>query len=340
LLDLGKFIEDMLTRFEIMDPHPTFSVGRITWLNVNLYLLCDLFVIPPTSPCRCSFMELVADGPQDPLWFMSHWWGTPFRDTLIVLSFHSSTRGQPNTAPYWVCTFANNQHDLSELKQIDLHNTPFVRAIMAPTCKGSVMVMDKTATPFRRTWCTLENFVTTTQDNKLLDIAALIHEGSQLVLDPNGGGWGKLGENVPACLMDDGSGHLVGEVGDERLGLQFPPEVALAGVRTDIYTADASNQSDKHDILRHIAGGALSSEEAPPSSHPGYDKVNLAIRCIFGPRALMGAALKCDAEEARRLLDAGYASVSDEDHTGRTALTIAAQNLSGEVDESRRVPLV
>ncbi|CAE8585104.1 unnamed protein product [Polarella glacialis] len=222
LLDLGKFLSK----------HPTFSVGRITWLNVNLYLLCDLFVIPPTSPCRCSFMELVADGP------------VVVYESLVGYTFPRHTDNAE--LPQLYARFANNQHDLSELKQIDLF------------CDGNG------------------------QDCHSLS-PYLVYSGKF--------GWGKLGENVPACLMDDGSGHLVGEVGDERLGLQFPPEVALAGVRTDIYTADASNQSDKHDILRHIAGGALSSEEAPPSSHPGYDKVNLAIRCIFGPRALMGAAL-------------------------------------------------
>ncbi|CAE8609243.1 unnamed protein product [Polarella glacialis] len=338
LFNLGEFIQDILASCEIVDPHPTFSVGRIAWQSVNLYHICDLFVIPMTTPCRCAFMELVAEGPQDPWWFMSHWWGTPFRDTLEMLRFHNLHRRQPPTIPYWICTFANNQHDLSELNQLDLRQTPFVRAIMSPTCQGTVMIMDKTATPFRRSWCTLENYVTTTTMGKKLDIAALIDENSQSVLDEDRG-WMKIDSIVPALLTDDGSGNLVRSVGDSRVGLQFPPQVAHAAVRTDICSADASNISDKKAILRLIAG-ETSSDVEPPSSSPHYDKVNLAIRRIFGPGALRGAALNCDVEEARRLLEVGLGSVTDEDHTGRTPLTIAAQNLTGEADESRRVPLV
>eukprot|EP00913_Durusdinium_trenchii_P003282 g3037.t1 len=37
----------------------------------------------------CSFTELVMDAAQDPVWFVSHWWGTPWRDSLDMLSFHS-----------------------------------------------------------------------------------------------------------------------------------------------------------------------------------------------------------------------------------------------------------
>lgn len=36
------------------------------------------------TPIQKSFLNR-----EDPVWFVSHWWGTPWRDSLAMLSFHS-----------------------------------------------------------------------------------------------------------------------------------------------------------------------------------------------------------------------------------------------------------
>merc|ERR1719456_353991 len=112
------------------------------------------FVRPLTEPFQCSFVELVAFEAQTPRWFVSHFWGTPFCQTVNLLTFHSAQRGLLPTAPYWICTFANNQHDLSELGT-SLQETPFVKAIMCNQCQGTVTLMDHAATTLERIWCVL-----------------------------------------------------------------------------------------------------------------------------------------------------------------------------------------
>merc|ERR1719456_1384325 len=111
-----------------------------------MYHLDPNFVRPLTIQYSCSFVELVPAKAQTPVWFVSHFWGTPFAQTLALLAFHAAQRAlPPKTTPYWLCTFANNQHDLSELGT-SLQETPFVKAILCQQCQGTVTVMNTEAT--------------------------------------------------------------------------------------------------------------------------------------------------------------------------------------------------
>ena len=139
------------------------------------YHICDIIVKPVTSRDKCSFVELVAhQDRQDPIWFVSHFWGTPFDQTVQMLSFHAEVHDLGEDTTYWYCTLANvstsypccallwftcgllqNQHDLSQLAG-GLRQTPFWLAIQLPSCVGVVQAMDSKCTPPRRIWCVLE----------------------------------------------------------------------------------------------------------------------------------------------------------------------------------------
>ncbi|CAK9077616.1 unnamed protein product [Durusdinium trenchii] len=123
--------------------------SAVAWPAVNLYVINDHFVKPFTLPFKCSWVELVSAGPQPPTWFVSHWWGTPFFQTVSLLEFHTQQRLLEKDAPYWICTFANNQHDLSGLSG-QLRETPFVKAILSPRCQGTVALLDSEVTTFDR----------------------------------------------------------------------------------------------------------------------------------------------------------------------------------------------
>jgi len=322
---LGDLVQHVLNEFELVDPNPEFGVGRITWQNANLYHINDNFVMPLTCKDQCSFVELVAESPQKPRWFTSHWWGTPFRETLKMLQLHAQTRCLSLESTYWVCTFANNQHCLKELRVQDLMLTPFVQAIMTHTCEGTVMLMNMSATPFSRTWCTLENFISTTvaRESKgahLLDIAAIVHEGSQTYYDP------ETKEAVPipystVLLSDDANGNLLDVV--EIPGARFPAQVAKAGVRTDITVASASNPEDKRNILRLVVGDC-NLQAHPPSRHPRYDEVNFAIRRIFAPRALFHAAFDGCVDDVESLLSQGLTSLDWQNARGSSPILAAS----------------
>jgi len=324
---LGSFVKEVLDTVEIRDPHPGSNADRITWRNVNLYHINDLFVVPLTDQFECSFVELLADGPQDPLWFISHWWGCPFMDSLSMLTFHASAHDLPQDVPYWMCTFANNQHNLEELDE-HLMQTPFARAIMSETCQGTIMLMNETAEPFKRTWCTLENFISTTcakektqPPHYKLEVAAIIQQGAQMVEDQG------HRMNIPrssALLIDDGSGNLKDHV--EIGGAWFPGNVARSGVKADISKADASNEEDKQSILRLIIGAHPNEMPEPPLQHDRYDTVNHAIHRVFGPRALYDAAQDGDVDEVNDILSRGISMADVKNARSETPLWIAVYN--------------
>ena len=60
--------------------------GWTTWqgeslmpATVALYDVNTFVILPGTVNRQCSFVELLATGPQLPKWFVSHWWGEPVR---------------------------------------------------------------------------------------------------------------------------------------------------------------------------------------------------------------------------------------------------------------------
>ena len=58
-------------RFQL--PDGTFETRPLTPSTVNLYHLVDRLIKPATQARQCSYVELVATGPQPPQWFVSHW---------------------------------------------------------------------------------------------------------------------------------------------------------------------------------------------------------------------------------------------------------------------------
>ena len=49
----------------------------------------------------------------------------------------------------WICTFANNQHELGELGG-NVLLTPFARAILQSDCIGTLLLVDEKCTPMTR----------------------------------------------------------------------------------------------------------------------------------------------------------------------------------------------
>ena len=78
--------------------------------TINLYAVTDWIIKPFTAREACSFVELVVDegtAEQIPQWFISHWWGEPVFDFIKAVMAHAKARGLEETAPYWVCAYAD-----------------------------------------------------------------------------------------------------------------------------------------------------------------------------------------------------------------------------------------
>ena len=82
-------------------------------------------------------------------------------------------------ATYWICAYANNQHDLSELDVKDPRDTPFFKAMQL--CDGVLVILDKDGIVFTRIWCGFEQ-ATVAQGKKLLLDIATVHNGEPELL--------------------------------------------------------------------------------------------------------------------------------------------------------------
>ena len=83
------------------------------------------------------------------------------------------------TDAYWVCAYANNQHNLASDIPADPKASAFFKAMQL--CEGVLVVLDKRATPFKRIWCCFEQAMVVQGKKLLLDFAT-VHNGKAQVL--------------------------------------------------------------------------------------------------------------------------------------------------------------
>ena len=117
LADFWNFIQHVLKEVLIVETKKRSALyrQRLTWENLEMYSVCTYFVKPLTEPHKCSFVDLVSEAvAQPPEWFVSHAWSTPFSQTVSMVDLHVKSHDLPPTTAYWICTFANNQHDLGQ----------------------------------------------------------------------------------------------------------------------------------------------------------------------------------------------------------------------------------
>ena len=64
------------------------------------------FIIPLTAPFDVSFVELVADGPQQPSWFCGHPWAIEYNELMRMIEWHSTVHKLPATSSMWLAVLA------------------------------------------------------------------------------------------------------------------------------------------------------------------------------------------------------------------------------------------
>jgi len=140
---------------EFYCPDGTRETRALTPSTTNLYHLTANFIKPMTAAHLCSYVEMVARGPQTPLWFVSHWWGEPVLQFLACIERHAADHGLDADTAYWVCAYANNQHMLEKDVTTNPVESSFARAI--ELAEGRVLsVLDDAGLVFTRVWCCFE----------------------------------------------------------------------------------------------------------------------------------------------------------------------------------------
>jgi hypothetical protein len=202
---------------------------------------------------------------------------------------------------YWICCFANCQHALAELEQTDYLQTPFAKALTSEKCEGTIILLDEgNATPFRRSWCVFESYISTVHCTKktkphLIDFATIVPEGECENSDDIAEefeeylvyGYNDLqlfNQRCAGLLYDKSEGNSFAdreteETTDHPGNVELawiPADVSIMGFYVDISKAQATREVDKRCIDRWVGDDK--------------DRVNKTLRLMFAGNAMYMAA--------------------------------------------------
>jgi hypothetical protein len=261
----------------------------VTIHQINLYHLTNFLLKPATARRACSYVELVALSIADqfPEWFTSHWWGEPICHFVACIQNFARLRG--GRAAFWVCAYANNQHDLSGDVTSDPAQSSFNQAMRVS--RGTVMVLDTQATAFWRIWCGYEAATTLHSEGKILDIVTFCPSKVQSEELPEVEDHGlDIGGSV--VVISDGvlpvdedltqKDKVLGHTPASQKALRerdFPLDLMKRGLNISIHRGQASVDSDRVHILNSIAKRDLEAE--PLMEHPEYQRLNCLLRARF-----------------------------------------------------------
>lgn len=103
-----------------------------------------------TEGGKRSLVEVMAQGPQPPSWYVCHWHEEPCADLLACLLQHSKDRNLADDQSYWISAFA-----LRGAEQLaPLQSAPFRTALLRS--HGTVCLLGRKAALLSRAWCSLE----------------------------------------------------------------------------------------------------------------------------------------------------------------------------------------
>lgn len=128
----------------------------------TMHYVAGNLILPLTKSAQLSYAEVA--GTQRVQWFVSHFWGTAFKDFVAALRKHAEAEvgwSARTGINFWVCTFSNNQWRVQdELGSGDPLNSSFYLALCSDSCRGAAMVLDELAMPLTCSWCLFEVYQT------------------------------------------------------------------------------------------------------------------------------------------------------------------------------------
>ncbi|CAE8634191.1 unnamed protein product [Polarella glacialis] len=285
--------------------------------HVDLHQVTSRIIKPLTSQDSCSYVEAIAGDKslQRPAWFVSHWWGEAVADFNKCIQAHRPLRQLQAESAYWVCAYANNQHELNNDLVTDPMETSFLKAMQMSL--GVLLILDAHATPFSRIWCCFEEGVVALGERGALHCSKEEYPAGQdnrraalrnlVARDGRDGRPAALKLDV-ATVDVSGLAQLItsGLTEEERLedfrlqsgvgasGWQkksdreasFPIQLLRKALDIDLTAAKASYNQDKVRILNALAGRRPSLlDSAPDFANPRYHIVNTTLRGIFAVAA-------------------------------------------------------
>ncbi|CAE8586475.1 unnamed protein product [Polarella glacialis] len=260
-----------------------------------------------------------------------------FRQTVLLLEFGVGSVGHVNLdeelRTYWVCGYANRQHELSHDLGEEAQSSAFHSAL--ELSHGVLLILDNTAKPFSRIWCDYELYFTITEG--IHYICGLLALDLYLVTKP----FVLEGAGEPSVELISKS-PMPGEssVAQSKREANFPVSLLAQGVLARLEDGEASVPEDKAKILYNMSGNrSLDSQEGQECLRRNLEKannsLNSSLALLAWPQAMHRGLLlnfaQSDEDQGMRGLDLSLAhfteSCKDKD------LELLAQGLPPNLEE-------
>jgi len=207
-----------------------------------------------SAPDSVSFKEIISMTGTKPDWYCCHSWGDSVLNFIACCEEHARLRCLcERTSSYWVCAYANRQHDLEdEISKDDITNTSFFRAMQR--AKGVLLFLGLQAKPFERMWCTFEIFkAITSGDGDHQDAKRPGKKNKPLSLD------------IVTAFRQNNEVH-VNLMAEERLPREplrakmireksFPHHLLVQGMTRNLEDGKCYSDLDKQNIEKFMANG-------------------------------------------------------------------------------------
>lgn len=242
--------------------------------QVTHYDISRWLIKPLTYETNTAFTEHVAEGPQPPNWFASHWWGETVVSFLKSIRRHIEVRGLSPTTLYWVYAYAARQHAVQDQPAMDPRQSSFYKALRATRFKVLLVHDAKTevsgpATPLTRLWCSFECSMCLGSVATSMDVVVCTGDEVEIVTS----GMTRYERTSESYIP--GKGILTKKEREET----FPMDIVRASLQLDIRFAEVSREADRAHILNCFAGRELDRE--PEEGHGRYSEANLRLRSFF-----------------------------------------------------------
>jgi len=233
---------------------------------------------------RMSLKELLHPESTPPDWFISHSWGDSVQSFVKRCELHAKNycttwtengrvfnKKQYDQYSYWVCAYANNQHELAS----EIVGSPMKSAFMKAITKshGTLIMMDHQGTCLTRIWCDFEIFMTI-MDSQTLDIVATNELWEPFLLTEN-------------LLPSD-------EDAEDKANrdMQFPHHLLVKGMTAVLEEGNSSRVIDKVRILKAMVSmQSIIAEEDEEKASINWNDT--------GPFERLQSTFKCLSNEER-----------------------------------------
>lgn len=172
LQELSDFVKRLcksgILRKTSNEVRPDDTAEWLHWNDVHMAHITEMIVkpairylsaaaSPDTQPEECSWVEIVADGPQEPRFFVSFTLHSAFRDFMGSIHHLADDQGLTIRDNLWISMFALDRYHPSQI--VNLLKSPLFSAFAKS--KATALFLDHGASILERSWCIFEMAIVT-----------------------------------------------------------------------------------------------------------------------------------------------------------------------------------